>query len=60
MEKTRPVLMAALWRLLLALLILYPLVVVMGESGAMLGFLLLASVKILVLAIALKRRLAMA
>ena len=60
MEKTRPALTAELWRLLLALLILYPLVVVLGESGAMLGLLLLASAKILVLAIALKRRLAMA
>ncbi len=60
MEKTRPALTAELWRLLLALLILYPLVAVLGESGAMLGFLLLVSAKNLVLAIALKRRLAMA
>ena len=55
MERTRPAFMAELWRLLAAVVLLYPLITWFGLGGVMACFLSLALVRSLSLSIALHR-----
>lgn len=57
MEETRPAFMAELWRLVAAIVVLFPLIHWFGMTGVMVSFLVLAIVRTVSLAIPLRRRL---